>query len=212
MKQKNYAVGISGNQGCPFPNPFNPLGCAGPTQAGKGYISKGIDFSVVGQVSPSINLSFSYSFLNQKYVNSGATEQFGSVRSCAADSPSEFALDGSGFACPRHTIKFFGTYRPVDPLTVGGGVVWKSGTTSTYLSQSNVPGEPPLQSNVGYEQSSYAVVDLMARYQLSRKVTLSANIYNLFDKTYLTSTNGRDSQGGFWGAPRNVMVSLGFKY
>ncbi|MGY2290392.1 TonB-dependent siderophore receptor [Pseudomonas sp. SDO528_S397] len=94
---------------------------------------------------------------------------------------------------PRHSFKTFTSYRlsgPLDKLTVGGGLNWqsKTGFDLTY-----------------YEQKSYAVTNLMARYDISKNLSASVNLNNVFDKEYYTTTSA-----GVWGAPRNLMTS--FKY
>ena len=94
---------------------------------------------------------------------------------------------------PRHSVKLFTTYRlsgPLDKLTVGGGFNWQS-KTGFDLSY--------------YTQESYAVANLMARYEITPNLSASVNLNNVFDKEYFTTTSA-----GVYGAPRNVMT--GFKY
>jgi outer membrane receptor for ferric coprogen and ferric-rhodotorulic acid len=94
---------------------------------------------------------------------------------------------------PRHSVKLFTTYRlsgPLDKLTVGGGFNWQS-KTGFDLSY--------------YTQESYAVANLMARYDITPNLSASVNLNNVFDKEYFTTTSA-----GVYGAPRNVMT--GFKY
>ncbi|WP_028695481.1 TonB-dependent siderophore receptor [Pseudomonas cremoricolorata] len=97
---------------------------------------------------------------------------------------------------PRNSVKLFTTYRlpgELDKWTVGGGVNW--------------------QSAAGYDlsyattQSSYAVTNLMTRYQITPALSATVNLNNLFDKHYLTTT-----AGGLYGAPRNVMTTLRYAY
>lgn len=95
---------------------------------------------------------------------------------------------------PRNSVKTFTSYRlhgPLDKLTIGGGVNW--------------------QSKVGndlhtFTQGSYAVTNLMARYQISRNLSTSVNLNNLFDREYYSNAG----LYGVYGAPRNLMTS--FKY
>ncbi|MGZ0700918.1 TonB-dependent siderophore receptor [Pseudomonas sp. L5B5] len=95
---------------------------------------------------------------------------------------------------PRNSFKTFTSYRlhgPLDKLTVGGGVNW--------------------QSKVGndlhtFTQGSYAVTNLMARYDISRNLSASLNLNNLFDREYYSNAG----LYGNYGAPRNLMTS--FKY
>jgi len=94
---------------------------------------------------------------------------------------------------PRHSLKLFTSYRlsgSLDKLTVGGGFNWqsKTGFDMRY-----------------YTQQSYAVANVMARYEITHNLSASVNLNNLFDKEYFTTTSG-----GVYGAPRNLMTS--FKY
>lgn len=94
---------------------------------------------------------------------------------------------------PRHSVKMFTTYRlsgPLDKLTVGGGFNWQSKTGFDLKY---------------YTQDSYAVANLLARYQITPNLSASVNLNNVFDKEYFTTTSA-----GVYGAPRNVMT--GFKY
>ncbi|WP_347905538.1 TonB-dependent siderophore receptor [Pseudomonas purpurea] len=95
---------------------------------------------------------------------------------------------------PRHSLKTFSTYRlpgAFDKLTLGGGVNW--------------------QSKVGndlhtFTQGSYAITNLMARYDISKQLSASVNLNNLFDREYYSYAGSY----GNYGAPRNIMTS--FKY
>lgn len=98
---------------------------------------------------------------------------------------------------PRHSVKTFSTYRlsgPLDKLTVGGGVNWqsKSGADLQYLTQ-----------------GSYALVNLMARYEISQNLTASINLNNVLDKEYFS---GGPSCCAVYGEPRNFMTSLKYTY
>ncbi|MFK3945782.1 TonB-dependent siderophore receptor [Pseudomonas fulva] len=97
---------------------------------------------------------------------------------------------------PRNSVKLFTTYRlpgELDKWTVGGGVNWQS-ETGYALSYATT-------------QSSYALVNLMTRYQVTPQLSASVNVSNLFDRHYLTTT-----AGGIYGAPRNVMTTLRYNF
>ncbi|MCE5984627.1 TonB-dependent siderophore receptor [Pseudomonas sp. LF19] len=95
---------------------------------------------------------------------------------------------------PRHSLKTFTSYRlpgMLDKVTVGGGVNW--------------------QSKVGldlhsFDQGSYALVNLMARYDISENLSATVNLNNAFDREYYSMA----SSYGNYGAPRNLMTT--FKY
>lgn len=90
-----------------------------------------------------------------------------------------------------------GTLRRV---TVGGSVSWQS---STYYQQS---GEPYFRA----DQPAYALVGLMMRYAFDNGLSLSANVNNLFDKTYMP---GLGSYGtGVYGDPRSFLISAKYRF
>lgn len=111
----------------------------------------------------------------------------------------------SSSSTPKHQFKLGSSYRFVLPnaheMTVGGAVRWQSRTSvqrgSSVLSQ-----------------APYWLVDLMARYQLSSKLSVNANINNVFDKAYFAGVTNFESQGLFytWGAPRSVSVGMRYEF
>ncbi|MBM7062850.1 TonB-dependent siderophore receptor [Pseudomonas sp. UL073] len=99
---------------------------------------------------------------------------------------------------PQNTFKLFTTYDLVqvgNGLTIGGGINWQSEMYSDDVG--------PL--GVRFAQDSYAVVDAMARYPLTKQLTATLNLNNLTDEEYYTSTSS-----SYFGAPRNA--TLGLKY
>ncbi|MBB3181770.1 TonB-dependent receptor [Variovorax sp. Sphag1AA] len=98
---------------------------------------------------------------------------------------------------PGQLFRLFTTYRIAsigNGLTVGGGVNWQSETYSSNLGPSG---------KARFTQPSYGTLDLMARYQINKQLSMSVSLNNVFDKTYYTSTTS-----SFYGAPRNVQVTL----
>lgn len=95
---------------------------------------------------------------------------------------------------PRNTVKLFTTYRlPAawSRFTLGGGVNWESETSE------------------GHTQGSYALVNLMARYEVNRQLAISAHVNNALDKRYFVALGGI---GGTYGSPRNFMVSAKYRF
>ncbi|NWD27611.1 TonB-dependent siderophore receptor [Pseudomonas yamanorum] len=97
---------------------------------------------------------------------------------------------------PRQSLKTFTTYRlpgDLNKITVGGGVNW--------------------QSKVGedlhtFSQGSYAIANLLVRYDITPKLSTSVNLNNLFDREYLSYAGNH----GMYGAPRNLMTSLKYDF
>jgi outer membrane receptor for ferric coprogen and ferric-rhodotorulic acid len=145
-----------------------------------GTTSKGVEFEINGALTDNWQMTF------------GATRYV--------------AEDGEGDAVnpnlPRTSVKLFTSYRlpMLQALAVGGGVNWQNHVwsdvavpTGTYRS----------------EQGSYALVDLFARYNVTKAFSVQANVDNLFDKSYDTNV---DSRGIVYGAPRNFSVSANYSF
>ncbi|MBA4090619.1 MAG: TonB-dependent siderophore receptor [Sphingobium sp.] len=160
---------------------------SGPQQtyvAAQGVTSKGFEIEATGQPLPGWNLNASYS-------------QFK-------------AEDSDGVAAnatqPRKLLKIFTTYDlpgALTGLTVGGGVNFRSKAYSEGLN-------PVTAAPFRFQQDGYTLVSLMARYAVTERLQLQANVENLFDKTYY-------SQMGFfsqyrYGAPRNFTISANYKF
>jgi outer membrane receptor for ferric coprogen and ferric-rhodotorulic acid len=91
---------------------------------------------------------------------------------------------------PRQLFHLSSVYRvPALPgLAVGASLNWQ--------------GETSLGSS---RQDAYGLLKLMARYELSRNLSLAANLNNVTDEKYLASLQWSQS---YYGAPRNGTVTL----
>lgn len=98
---------------------------------------------------------------------------------------------------PRRLFNFSGTWQATPKLKLGTRLNWRS---KTWIDQGG---------GVRTEQSSYALLDLMAQYKIDKRWTASVSFNNVTDEKYLTSLMWNQS---FYGAPRSVSVSLGWKY
>ena len=105
---------------------------------------------------------------------------------------------------PELSASLWTSYTLVD-FTLGGGVRYTSDqkrvvTEGTDLSTQNMPEIP-----------SSVVTDLMAAYKLSKNVNLRLNVYNLFDKEYISTLNNSGARVTL-GAPRSAMMSANFLF
>lgn len=105
---------------------------------------------------------------------------------------------------PRKQFKLFTTYQFVEQLpelTVGGGVNWQDES----FSQSG---------NVLIKQNAYALVNLMARYDLAENMDLQLNVDNLFDKKYYAYMSASSIAYSIYhyGTPRNATVSFNYRF
>ncbi|WP_080647984.1 TonB-dependent siderophore receptor [Variovorax atrisoli] len=118
------------------------------------------------------------------------------------------AQDGNGVRLnsqiPRTTVQLFTIYQlpgEWSKLTLGGGVRWQS----RFYQAPNTG-----TSSLGGEQGSYALGSLVARYAFTEKMNVAVNINNVFDKKYALQKGDFDTVS--YGAPRNVMVTLNYRY
>jgi len=148
--------------------------------AAQGVTSQGFEVEVTGRPLPGWNVNFGYSQFKAEDRN---------------DVPANTDQ-------PRRLLKLFTTYT-VDRLTFGGGV--------NYRSQAYTPSTNPVTlAPFDFRQDGYALVNLMARFAVTERLQLQANVENLLDKTYY-------SQVGFfsqyrYGAPRNFTVSANYRF
>lgn len=154
-------------------------------KAVKGAKTKGFDLELNGELAPNWNLAFSYTY--------GKTQDAKGERIKTL--------------MPEHIAKLWTTYRlsgDWHKLTVGAGVNWQSEIHFTAT-----PWD--LGKTVKAKQGSYALVNAMARYDVTPRLQLTANINNLFDKKYLSSLD-ETFYTGFYGAPRNYMLNLRYSF
>ena len=100
---------------------------------------------------------------------------------------------------PRNTGRLNLTYTPAALPAL------KVGTSVQY--QSSIYYDPSPTIRLG--QGGYALVDLMARYDLTDPVGVGINLRNITNAKYLTSLN---FDQGYFGAPRSVLGTLSIHY
>lgn len=104
---------------------------------------------------------------------------------------------------PSTMVRLFATWdaaRWVPGLTLGGGVNWQS-------SSSAAVGTP--SGGTTLRQGSVTNLSLMARYQVSPKVSVQLNGNNLLDRKYFVLDQYDNT---YYGAPANYSVSLRLAY
>ncbi|WP_394004730.1 TonB-dependent siderophore receptor [Luteimonas sp. WGS1318] len=105
---------------------------------------------------------------------------------------------------PRSTLRAAAVARiaAVPGLRVGGSVRWQGDIWQPVALPDGTPAR--------VEQDAYAVVGLMAGYRLRSGWDATLNLDNLTDRTYLTSLYSAGQ--GFYAAPRNVSLTLGYRF
>ncbi len=146
---------------------------------GSKAVTKGYEAEISGEVSPGWQ------------VQGGYTHKI--VRDADGKKISTFE--------PEHQVNLNTTYKlkgNLDQLTIGGGLRWQSkGWNEIYNS--------PLDRNQDITQQAYWLVDLMTRYQVTKSLSATVNLNNIFDKSYYTNVGFYNSAA--YGEPRNVMFS-----
>jgi outer membrane receptor for ferric coprogen and ferric-rhodotorulic acid len=154
----------------------------------KGATSRGFEFELNGELARGWNATAGYSRFRAKDA-SGA--DFNSVY-------------------PRGLFRVFTTYQlpgELSKLTVGGGVNWER---RTYTADPAAPAAA-IKANGGLiEQDSFALVNLMARYDISDKLSAQLNLNNVTDKTHF----GMFAAYGAitYAAPRSASLTLKYKF
>lgn len=154
-----------------------------PYVAGEGATSKGFELEVSGELAQGWNATAGYT-------------QFKAKDAAGADFNSIY---------PRKLLRTFTSYRlpgALNKLTVGGGVNWQG---RIYTSAANPSGV-----SERIEQKAYSLVNLMARYDISKQVSAQLNVSNLLDEKYFDIF---DAYGALtYGAPRSVTASVKYKF
>ncbi|MGF6691501.1 outer membrane receptor for ferric coprogen and ferric-rhodotorulic acid [Metapseudomonas resinovorans] len=149
-----------------------------------GATTKGLELEVVGEVMDGWNITAGYTY----------------ARTRDADEQRVFGFPLAATK-PEHLVKLFTTYRlpgELNKFTVGGGVDWQSGFYAQIWN-------PALNDNAILEQGSYALVNLMTRYQHDEHLSVTLNANNVLDKEYYTGMGNFSTV--FYGEPRNLMLT-----
>lgn len=153
-------------------------------RAADGATSKGIELDVSGEIVSGLNASIGYAIYRAKEATG---VDFNSIY-------------------PRKTLRAFASYRlpgAWSKLTVGGGVNWEG---STYTIDGTVA--PGIDGRI--EQGSFALVNLMARYDFTRQLSAQLNVSNATDKTHFAMFAAYNQIT--YGAPRNTSLTLRYRF
>lgn len=154
-----------------------------PSFGAKGAESKGFELEVIGRVNDQWNLSAGYS-------------QFNAEDRDGADINANH---------PRKKLNLFSTYefsQQLTGLTIGGGLSWESESYSDMLAL------PTAGTPYRIKQDSYVLVNLMARYEVNKQLSVQLNLHNLFDETYYSGL----TQQYNYGAPRNFSLGATWSF
>ncbi|AXQ30104.1 TonB-dependent siderophore receptor [Solimonas sp. K1W22B-7] len=171
---------IDPDTGSPYTVPGRPALAA--SVAVDGTRSQGFELEASGQLAKGWNLSVGWSNFELEGPDGEAIRRY----------------------VPRTLIRTYTSWNPQgawNKLTLGGGVNWQSKSTA-------VPIETPT-GVTSIEQRDVTLVSLLARYQVTRNLSLQLNGNNLLDKTYYVL----DEYGNlYYGTPANGTVTVNFRF
>jgi catecholate siderophore receptor len=121
---------------------------------------RGIEVSANGSISENWNVIGGYSHLSGDVLNGGL---------------SYYEMGHHVPNTPPNTFSLWSTYRPIVPVTIGGGVYY----VDKQIGYAGPPDE---------YVDSYWRVDAMAKWRIDPHVSVQVNVQNLFDKLYYAKT------------------------
>lgn len=163
-------------------DPTNPVG-GYAYEATEGATSKGFEFEVSGELAAGWNATAGYTQFNVEDAEG----------------------DDVNTLYPTKLLRTFTTYRlpgVFNKLTLGGGVNWQD---SIYTYATN-----PAGNSEKIEQDAYALVNLMARYEVTDNLSAQLNASNVTDEKYFDIF---DAYGAMtYGAPRSLTASARYNF
>ena len=93
----------------------------------------------------------------------------------------------------------------VPGLSLGANLRWQSAIDRDAVAYDDLGTATPLR----IQQSSYALLGLMANYDINERWSATLNLDNVTDEKYLTSLYWEQ---GYYGAPRGVTLSVGYRF
>jgi len=156
-----------------------------PTQTGRKRV-KGVEISVVGNITEDWSVSAGYSHLDTKVLDGPAVAKDGTPNLTYT---------------PDDAFTAWTNYRLPFDLTVGGGVRY---TGQMHRGTDGAVNTPEFTK-------SWVVVDAIVSYPVTENFMLRVNGYNLFDKDYVAAIN----KSGYRytpGVPRTVLFSGDFRF
>lgn len=155
-----------------------------------GYqLSQGFETELSGEIAPGLQLSAGYTY-NANHNRRQNDARFSTVT-------------------PRHLLKIWANQRfsgDWQGLQLGVGMVAQSQhyqSGSVRVNNTTYPYQ--------FSQGGYALWSARAEYAVNKTWSVAINIHNLFDKTYFHTVSGT-SYANFYGAPRNILLTMRAKY
>lgn len=153
--------------------------------------SKGVEFDVVGQITPNWNLLLNYAFNEAVLTKAGKAD--------------ESIVGNQKPNAPRHQGGIWTKYQWRKGILQGFGI----GAGSNFVTVRNVFPDASPTPNGPFTIPGYVIANAALYYRVD-KFQLQLNLNNLFDKTYWVG--GYDNLRLFPGAPRNWMTTVSYTF
>lgn len=159
------------------------------SQLGKRRV-QGVELGAVGQITRNWSIIAGLATMDTKILQ-------GTTGNNAAGAQTRWS--------PDFTATLWTSYRFNDTFSFGGGVRHTSEQKRVVdpglnLASQNTPGIP-----------AYTVADAMASYKVNKHVSLQFNVYNLFDRFYVSTLNNGGSRAAI-GAGRSAQLTANFVF
>ncbi|WP_374406387.1 TonB-dependent siderophore receptor [Pelagerythrobacter sp.] len=182
IEQNNFAVpDIDPATGDPY---FVPGTTDVASRSAQGVVSEGYELEMQGEVLPAWDISIGWSHFK-------------------AEDPDGVDVQAHQ---PRKVFRMATKYEfggALDGFSLGGSMRWENRPPQTAPNPATGEIEP-----VG--QEPYALVNLLAAFALTERLSLQVNVNNLFDETYY---NTNSWFGGYiYGEPRNVLATVRYGF
>jgi outer membrane receptor for ferric coprogen and ferric-rhodotorulic acid len=152
--------------------------------------STGYELDIAGQLLPNLQLSAGYTYVKIE--------------------------DDSGNHArthvPKRLLRLAASYRvpAVEGLKLGASLNWQDDIFVAHTATATTG--PNAGSPITSRQDSYALLNLMARYDFTKSLSATLNLNNVTDEKYFQSLYWASFGQAYYGAPRNVSLSLNWKY
>jgi len=124
-------------------------------------VSKGLDMQLSGQVTPALRVIGAYAYTDAKITKDNRP-----------------GFRGGALAnVPRHNIGLMGVYSFQNGVSTGAALTFRSARQTSDAGLLKIP--------------TYTTVDVFARWDVTKNVSLNLSLNNIFDRWYLANGSGR---------------------
>lgn len=161
--------------------------------------SRGVDVEISGALNDQTQIMAGYTHNINKYMK---TERI--LTSSTSVDRTKGATANT--YTPEHMFRLYVMYKipSFSQLSIGSGIRYQSETSGFYRNT---------MSYVAPEQGGYTLWDANMNYEINKHLNANLVIKNITDKTYFYNTQNRTAgMNNYYGEPRNLMLTLNYKY